>query len=65
MKNKYDDSNSNSLTLRLQNIYRELSSVDIAVSDIVLLITNINNSMGLNVSTKEDLWRYPFNVKLI
>ena len=63
--NEFLNTHSNSLTLRLQNIYREITAVDIAVSNIVLLITNINDSLGLNISTKEDLWRYPFNVKLI
>ena len=61
--NEFLNTNINSLALHWQKLYSELGSLDFAIN-IPLLITDTQDG-GLNIFSKEDLWRYPFNVKLI
>jgi len=61
--NEFLNTYSNSVALHFQNIYYELGSIDFPI-DTKILITD-TDSGGLNVFSKEDFWRYPFNIKLI
>ena len=61
--NEFLNTYSNSLALHWQKLYYELGSLDFAIN-IPLLITDTEDG-GLNIFSKEDLWIYPFNVKLI
>ena len=61
--NEFLNTYSNSVALHFQNIYYELGSIDFPI-DTKILITD-TDSGGLNVFSKEDFWRFPFNIKLI